>query len=125
MDSGRLAIRRIGYRPNMRFALLLSIIFLVLPTASAATSSRTAHITITSRSPVVVRGTGFQPSERVTVSVSAKATYKKVVTVSRLGAFRVTFRGLAIGSCQPYSAQARGNRGSIASLKVIAECAAP
>lgn len=108
----------------MRSALLLSIIFLVLPTASAATSSRTAHITITSRSPVVVRGTGFQPSERVTVSVSAKATYKKVVIASRLGEFRAMFRGKTIGSCQFYSAQARGNRGSIASLKVIAECPA-
>jgi hypothetical protein len=108
----------------MRFALLLAIIFLVLPTASSAISSRTAHITITSRSPVVVRGAGFQPSERVTVSVSAKVTYKKVVIASSLGGFRAMFRGKTIGSCQFYSAQARGNRGSLASLKVIAECPA-
>jgi hypothetical protein len=98
--------------------------FLMLPTASASTASRTAYITITSRSPVVVRGMGFRPSERVTVSISAKATYKKVVTASRLGGFRVTFRGKTVGPCQFYSAQARGNRGSIASLKVIAECPA-
>jgi hypothetical protein len=84
----------------MRFALLLSLVFVLLPTASASTSSRTAHIELTSRSPVVVRGTGFWPSERVTVSVSAKATYKKVVTARRLGAFRVMFRGRTIGSCQ-------------------------
>jgi hypothetical protein len=109
----------------MRFALLLTLMFLMLPTASALTSSPTAHITITSRSPVVVRGTGFRPSERVTVSFWAKATYRKVVTASRLGAFRVTFRGVAIGSCQSYSAQAKGSRGSTASLKVLAECAAP
>ena len=109
----------------MRFALFFSLVFVVLPTASASTSSRTAHIEITSRSPVVVRGTGFRLSERVTVSVSAKATYKKVVTASRLGAFRVTFRGMAIGSCEFYSAKARGSRGSTASLKVIPECAAP
>jgi hypothetical protein len=98
--------------------------FLMLPTASAATSSRTARIEMTSRSPVVVRGTGFWPSERVTVSVSAKATYKKVVTASRLGAFRVMFRGMTIGSCQFYSARAKGSRGSIASFKVIPECPA-
>ncbi|HEX7310735.1 MAG TPA: hypothetical protein VF232_06100 [Gaiellaceae bacterium] len=96
----------------------------MLPTASASTSSRTAHITITSRAPVVVRGTGFLPSERVTVSASAKSTHRKVVTASRLGAFRVTFRGFSIGYCQFYSAQAKGNRGSTASMKVIAECPA-
>lgn len=108
----------------MRFALVFSFMFLLLPTASASISSRTAHITITSRAPVVVRGTGFQPSERVTVTASAKSTHRKVVTATRLGAFRVTFRGFSIGNCQFYSAQAKGNRGSTASMKVIAECPA-
>jgi hypothetical protein len=107
----------------MRFALLLSLVFVLLPTAGASTTA--AHITMTSRSPVVVRGTGFWPSERVTVTVSAKSTYRKIVTASRLGAFRVTFRGMAFGACQSYSAQAKGSHGSKASLKVISECAAP
>jgi hypothetical protein len=112
-----------GYSRDVRFAVVLALFLVVLPAAGA--SARSAHITMVSRSPVVVRGTGFRPSERVTVSVSAKATYKKVVIASRLGAFRVTFRSMAIGSCQFYSAQANGSRGSIASLKVIPECAAP
>jgi hypothetical protein len=123
MNRREVAIRRSGYRPRMRFALFFSLVFVLLPTAGASTTA--AHITITSRSPVVVRGTGFRPSERVTVSVSAKSTYRKIVTASRLGAFRVTFRGMAIGACQFYSAQAKGSRGSTASLKVIPECAAP
>ena len=96
--------------------------FLMLPAASASISSRTAHIAITSRSPVVVSGTGFQPNERVTVNVSAKSTRRKVVTATRLGAFRATFRGFSVGYCQPYSAQAKGDRGSRASMKVIPEC---
>jgi hypothetical protein len=32
---------------------------------------------------------------------------------------------MAIGGCQLYSAQAKGSRGSKASLKVIPECPAP
>jgi len=76
-----------------------------------------------STAPVTVSGTGFRANERVSVTVSAKTIHKKVVVASRLGAFRVTFRGMKIGYCQFYSAQAKGNRGSTASLKVIPECA--
>jgi len=123
MSSGRLAIAGIGYRSGMRFALVLSIMFVMLPTASAST--RSAHITMVSRSPVVVRGTGFLPGERVTVTVSAKKTYSKIVTASRLGVFRATFQGSSIGYCQFYSVRAKGSRGSTAAFKVIAECAAP
>ena len=106
----------------MRLAVVLAAAFLVvLPAAHGST--RKAHITMTSLAPVTVSGTGFRAKERVTVSVSAKATHKKVVVASRLGAFRATFRGMQIGYCQFYSAQAKGNRGSTASLKVIPECA--
>ena len=108
----------------MRFALFLSLVFFaVLPTAGASTSA--ARITVVSRSPVAVQGSGFRASERVTVTVSVKTTHTKIVTASRLGNFRATFWRVSIGNCQFYSARAKGSRGSTASLKVIPECAAP
>ena len=105
----------------MRFALVLSLFFGLLPVAGASTS-RIAHITVTSRSPVIVRGTGFRSTERVVVTVSMTKTYKKTVTATRLGAIRATFTGVSISNCQIYSVRAKGNRGSTAILKVIPEC---
>lgn len=108
----------------MRFALLLALFFGLLPVAGASTS-RTAHITVMSRSPVVVRGTGFRSSERVALTVSTTRTYKKTVTATRLGAIRAKFIGVSIGNCQIYSIWAKGNRGSSAVLRVIPECPPP
>ena len=105
----------------MRLAVVLAAFLVVLPVAHGST--RKAHIAMVSRTPVAISGTGFRARERVTVSVSAKTTYEKVVVASRLGAFRTTFRGMKIDYCQFYSAKARGNRGSTASFKVIPECA--
>jgi hypothetical protein len=105
----------------MRLALVLALFLVLLPAAGAST--RTARITVPSRSPVAVRGTGFHASERVAVTVSAKTTRRQTVTASRLGNFRATFRSFSIGYCEAYSARASGNRGSRAVLKVIPECA--
>jgi hypothetical protein len=105
----------------MRLALVLGLFFGLLSTAGATT--RAAHLTVPSRSPVAVRGTGFHAGERVTVTVSAKSVRKKAVTATRLGAFRATFRGFSIGYCDPYTVRAKGNRGSSAFVRVIPECA--
>ncbi len=100
---------------------MLSLFFALLPTAAASTAA--AHVAVPSRSPVVVRGTGFHANERVTVTVSAKSTHTKRVTANRLGNFRVTFLGFSLGYCEIYSVRARGSRGSSAVLNVIPECA--
>ncbi len=105
----------------MRLALALALFFVLLPTAAASTGA--AHITVPSRSPVAVRGTGFRANERVTVTVSAKSTHTTRVTTNRLGNFRATFRGFSLGYCEIYSVRARGSRGSSAVLNVIPECA--
>ena len=107
----------------MKLALVLSLFFVALPAADAST--RAAHINFPSLSPVTVRGTGFRPSERVAVTVSAKQTRTKTVTATRFGSFRVTFPGLSIGHCEAFGASAKGNRGSRTSFKVIPECPAP
>jgi hypothetical protein len=102
--------------------LALSLLVALAPPASAA-ASRTAHVSVTSLSPVVVRGTNFLPNERVTVTVFAKGTRTKTVSANLPGGFRATFHTLSIGTCQAYAVRAKGNRGSTAFLKVIPECA--
>ena len=105
----------------MRPALVLALFFGLLSAAGATTL--TAHMTVPSRSPVAVRGTGFHGGERVSITVSAKSVRKKAVTANRLGTFRATFRGFSIGYCDPYTVRAKGSRGSSAFLRVIPECA--
>ncbi len=100
---------------------MLALFLAVLPAAAASTIA--AHITVPSRSPVAVRGTGFHAGERVAVIVSAKSTHRKTVTANRLGSFRATFPGFSIVYCEAYIVRAKGSRGSSAVFRVIPECA--
>jgi len=115
---------RVGTKAVVRFALTFLVFAALLPVGAVA-SSNTARIGFTSISPVSVRATGFKPGERVALTVSAKVTRKKTTTASMRGAFRATFSGFSIVRCQAYAVVAKGNRGSVASAKVIPECAPP
>jgi hypothetical protein len=108
----------------MRLALVLSLFATLLPVAAVASTS-TAHIGFTSTSPVSVRGAGFKSGERIALTVSSKVTRRKTVTASLRGVFHATFKGFSIARCQAYAVSAKGNRGSIASAKLIPECAQP
>ena len=109
----------------MRLAAVLSLFVAVLPAAAVASPGRTAHVALASSSPVSIRGTNFRSHERVVVTVSAKSTRTKTISAGVRGGFKVTFTGLSIGSCDAYSVRAKGNRGSIAFLKVRPECPPP
>jgi hypothetical protein len=118
-----LAQREAGYSPGVRLAVVLSLFVALLPIAAVASPSRTAHVTLASLSPVSVRGTSFLSDERVAVTVFAKSARTKTVTAGSRGGFRVTFTTVSIGACQAYAVRAKGNRGSVAFLKVTPECA--
>jgi hypothetical protein len=107
----------------VKLAVVLSLCVALLPTAAGASPSRTAHVTLASLSPVSVSGTSFRAHERVAVTVSAKSTRTKTVTAGARGGFKVTFTSLSLGTCQAYALRAKGNRGSIAFLKVTPVCA--
>jgi hypothetical protein len=107
----------------VKLAAVLSLCVALLPTAAGASPSRTAHVTLASLSPVSVSGTSFRSHERVAVTVSAKSTRTKTVTAGARGGFKVTFTSLSLGTCQAYALRAKGNRGSIAFLKVTPVCA--
>jgi hypothetical protein len=57
--------------------------------------------------------------------VAAAARRSRTKTITAGGGFKVTFTSLSIGSCDAYSVRAKGNRGSIAFLKVRPECPPP
>jgi hypothetical protein len=74
----------------------------------------------------MVRGSRFEPAERVKVTVFAKNTLTKTTQASGAGSFLVRFRGVNLGYCPAYSVAAVGNKGSRASLKLRApECPPP
>ena len=118
---GRFGAIASGYAFDVRLALVLSLLVMLVPAAAAGTS-RTAYVTVPSKSPVTVRGTRFLPNEIVRVTVSASSTRIKKVTANARGAFRTTFRGFSIKYCEPYTVRAKGNRGSLATVNVIPDC---
>ncbi len=82
-------------------------------------------MTVVDRAPFTVRGSSFQPSERVALLVSAKGQWQRTVIASSTGSFVVRFPRLAVLGCSGYYVRARGNRGSLAVIKVTPECPPP
>jgi hypothetical protein len=106
----------------MRIALVLTLFAAIASTAGATTTK--AHVAVLQTAPVTVQGTSFHASERVTVTVATQVASRKVVRASRKGAFIVRFPGVTIKYCEAYFIRAKGNRGSLAILKVTPECPA-
>jgi hypothetical protein len=109
--------------PGVKLGVVLTLL-LVVATAAWAGAKRPS-VTITSMSPAVVRGTGFVPRERVTVTVSAKGSRTRVVNASATGSFLVRFAGFSIPRCIVYGVRAKGNRGSSVSWRIAPMCAQP
>lgn len=95
--------------------------------ASAAASgavATNATLRLVDRTPVVIRGAGFAPHERVTVVLAAGSRSTNRVTANAGGAFIARFK-LALGRCTRYSVQAFGSTGSRARLmpsRVTVDC---
>jgi len=107
----------------MRIALTLTLFAVIASTAVAGTSR--PHVAVMSTAPVTMQGTSFHVRERVTVTVMTQDIGRKVVTANRRGAFSAKFAGFSIKYCEAYVIRAKGNRGSLAVLKVTPECPAP
>jgi hypothetical protein len=105
----------------MRFAAILAVVATIASGTAAAATTR-ARVAVTSTEPMTVVGSGFRSHERVTVTLMTKDLRRKVVTAGAKGAFTAKFAGATIGYCESYFVRAKGNRGSLAILKVIPEC---
>jgi hypothetical protein len=105
----------------MKFAVILAVVATIASGTAAAGTTR-ARVAVTSTDPMTVVGSGFRSRERVTVTLMTTGLQRKVVTAGAKGAFTATFAGATIGYCESYFVRAKGNRGSLAILKVIPEC---
>jgi hypothetical protein len=106
----------------MKIAAMVALVATVASTAAVAATTR-ASVVVISRAPVSVQGSGFRSRELVTVTFMATDDRRKTVTASRKGGFLAKFAGTTIDRCESYVVRAKGNRGSLAVVKVMPECA--
>ncbi len=99
----------------MRIAAAAALALALVAPAASAVSTK-ASLRVLGVSPVTVRGTQFQPRERVTVTVSGPGARTTTVTADARGVFTARFAGYAVGECAMYRIRAVGNRGSRAFL---------
>lgn len=104
-------------------ALALALV-LAFGAASGDASAR-ARLTVVDTAPFTVRGSGFKPAERVALVVAVKNRWERTVVATSTGSFVARFTGPTIGRCSAYFVRARGNRGSLAVIKLVPECPSP
>jgi hypothetical protein len=96
--------------------ILTLTVGLALASASASGAAATRPtLRVVDRAPVVIRGAGFAPAERVTVVFIARSRMTRRVTATTGGTFVARFR-VVLGRCSRYSIQAFGSTGSRARL---------
>jgi hypothetical protein len=120
------AIQGIMDRMKIRLALCSTVLVAVTAGTSLAASSARPHLAIIAKNPLTLRATGFRAHERVTVQGGASGTSgRMVVTATDAGAFTARLRAVRAVGCTMITARATGSRGSIATLKIVPECAEP
>lgn len=105
-------------------AVVALALVLAFGAASAETSAR-ARVAVVDKAPFTVRGSGFKPGERVALVVAVKSRWQRSVVATSTGSFVARFTGPSVTHCTSYYVSARGNRGSVAVLKVAPECPPP
>jgi len=102
--------------------LALAVLSVAFGGHPAATADRAA-LGVTSRTPLVVRGSQFGAGERVVVVADAKGTHRKVVYASSRGTFVVAFRTVRLRTCDIFVVRATGARGNYGVVRSARECA--
>ena len=119
MDGVRGIVRRMRRASPLLAATLVLLALAPSGAAVDSTAAGKARLRLLDPAPVTVRGTGFAPGERVSVSVRGfGGTTRKNVTAGRLGGWPVTFRNRAYQRCGRLIVSALGNRGSRAGLRL-------
>jgi hypothetical protein len=105
---------------------ILAIIGLVPTAAAFGTSTGTRpSLRLVDRSPTRVAGIGFRARERVKLTVAADGVWQKTLRATRAGTFTAVFPGATIDRCLGFAVIARGQRGSVATLRVMPVACAP
>jgi hypothetical protein len=96
----------------MRIALAGALVFFVLASPAGSALEKRAFIRIERASPLIVYGWGFQPRERVVVTVSSEGSQSGIAVAGPAGTFTKRFRKLSVSPCTMYRVRALGNKGS-------------
>ncbi len=104
-------------------AALLCILVGALATAAPAAAAK-ATLRVVKLSPLTVRGAGFKPAERVTVTLSAGAAGTAKGTATAAGVLTVSLPKAKVTACTPYTLRAVGTAGTRVTFKrtVAASC---
>jgi len=85
-------------------------------TTAAKTTTARAHITPVQSQPLQVKGTGFRPGEKVTLSARGLQSSHTTATADSSGEFDATFHGLE--NCDSVTVTAVGSKGSRAEFNL-------
>jgi hypothetical protein len=107
--------------------LLILIVTALLSAQTAAAVQQQTRVAIVSESPLVVRGTGFKPTERVRVTVTHGKTIFTRVTYARATGVVVARWAVPLPTtCASTFVLAVGSKGSRATYKIVVnDCAQP
>lgn len=100
---------------------VIAALFAALALSPAAYAAPLPRLQV-AESPFVVRGTGFQPRERVTLTLTAGRKFVRTIVTTSHGTFAVRFFRATSDECNGYAARAVGSRGSRASIRVTRSC---
>ena len=109
---------------SLALAAVMLASIVAIPTAAAVS---VPNLTLVTRTPLVVRGTGFKPSERVTVTAMTLSGPRRVVVRATLaGRLSATIRVVNQPCGRAFAVHAAGGTGSTATLRIAgAPCTPP
>jgi hypothetical protein len=104
-------------------AALLAVLAGSIATAAPAAAAK-ATVKIVKLSPLTIRGAGFKPAERVTVTLSAGAAGSARATATAAGVVTVSLPKAKVTACTAYTLRAVGSAGTKVTFKrtVAASC---
>src|SRR3954447_25054389 len=94
--------------------VVLGAVAAALPSAGGGSPS----LRMLDREPLVVRGDGFVPGERVSVTALTGLGPRAVRTTARAGTFKVTLRLPDQPCAAAFAVRARGDGGSVAMMRL-------
>ena len=96
----------------------LALIVSALAAGGGAGASTHASLSLAGRQPIILRGQGFHPLERVQVTLVTRVKRIRVIRAGSTGKFTLSFPGVNVPHCGGLFAHARGAGGSDATLKI-------
>jgi len=108
-----------GMRTSLVTVLLALVVAAVAIGSALGSASKPPKLRVLDRAPLRLAGTGFRKQERIRLTVSAGATWRKTIRASSTGGFSTSFADVAVDRCMGVVAIARGATGDMASAKVM------